>query len=69
MSDPTDHADRRAALKGGPWPERRVVRNGVSPMNPRVKWALLDCGHDIFRQRKPRVGATVVCDECARQQR
>jgi hypothetical protein len=31
------------------WPERTVVRTGVSPMNPKVKWAELDCGHDIFR--------------------
>lgn len=47
------------------WPERRVVRTGVSPMNPRVKWAELNCGHEVFRTRKPRIGATVVCDKCA----
>lgn len=47
------------------WPERRVVRTGVSPMNPRVKWAELDCGHDIFRQRKPKIGALIVCEKCS----
>lgn len=34
-------------------------------MNPKVKWAELDCGHDVYRVRKPRVGATVVCEKCA----
>ena len=48
-------------------PERRVVRAGVSPMNPKVKWAELDCGHDVYRYRKPRVGATIICEECARK--
>jgi hypothetical protein len=41
------------------------VRTGASPMNPKVKWAQLTCGHDIYRQRKPRVGATIVCETCA----
>lgn len=45
-------------------PERRVIRAGVSPMNPRVKWAELECGHDVFRQRKPRIGALIVCEKC-----
>lgn len=49
------------------WPERRVVRAGVSPMNPKVKWAELSCGHDVYRARKPKVGATIVCPECARE--
>lgn len=44
--------------------ERRVVRVDVSPMNPKIKVAQLDCGHDIYRNRKPRVGALVVCDKC-----
>lgn len=48
-------------------PECRVVRTGVSPMNPKVKWAQLSCGHDVFRTRKPRVGATIICPECARK--
>ena len=59
--------DRRDALRGGAWPERYVVRTGVSPMNPKVKWAELSCGHDVYRTRKPRIGATVVCDKCARK--
>lgn len=46
------------------WPERRVVRTGVSPMNPKVKWAELDCGHDVYRSRRPRIGATIVCEKC-----
>lgn len=47
------------------WPERTVVRTGVSPMNPKVKWAELSCGHEIFRARKPRIGAHIVCEKCA----
>lgn len=47
------------------WPERRVTRTGVSPMNRKVKWAELDCGHEVFRTRRPRVGATIVCDKCS----
>lgn len=46
-------------------PERTVTRTGVSPMNPKVKYAQLDCGHDIYRLRRPRVGSTVVCEMCA----
>ena len=46
-------------------PERTVKRTGVSPMHPKVKWAELDCGHDIYRARKPRVGAVVLCPTCA----
>lgn len=51
------------------WPERRVVRTGVSPMNPLVKWAELTCGHLVWRQRKPRIGATIVCDQCSEPSR
>jgi hypothetical protein len=43
---------------------RAVVRTGVSPMNPRVKWAELACGHDLFVPRKPRIGAMVRCPKC-----
>jgi hypothetical protein len=43
---------------------RAVVRTGVSPMNPKVKYAELECGHDIYRTRKPHVGALMPCDEC-----
>lgn len=46
-------------------PERRVVRTGLSPMNPKVKWAQLECGHDVYRTRKPRIGALVICAICA----
>lgn len=49
------------------WPERRVVRVDVSPMNPKVKCAQLDCGHDVWRNRRPRIGATIVCEACARK--
>lgn len=45
---------------------RKVVRAGVSPMNPKVKWGQLECGHDIYRPRKPRIGSTAVCDICTR---
>jgi hypothetical protein len=50
------------------WPERRVVRVGVSPMNPKVRWAELDCGHDesyLPGKRRPKVGATTICEKCA----
>ena len=60
------NSNRVPAGQGLSWPERRVMRTGVSPMNPKVKWAELSCGHDVYRQRKPRVGATVVCEKCAK---
>lgn len=50
------------------WPERRVVRVGVSPMNAKVRWAELDCGHDEIYypgKRRPKVGATTICEKCA----
>lgn len=61
------NADERRSTcrENASWPERRVVRTGVSPMNPKVKWAQLDCGHDVYRYRKPRIGSTIVCDKCA----
>jgi predicted RNA-binding Zn-ribbon protein involved in translation (DUF1610 family) len=58
---------RTAYTANGSWPERRVVRTGVSPMNPKVKWAELNCGHTVWRQRKPRIDATIVCEECGRR--
>ena len=64
MSDRA-RATKIPAGQGYSHPERRVVRAGVSPMNPKVKWAELDCGHDVFRTRKPRIGATIVCPQCA----
>lgn len=54
---------------GRSWPERLVVRTGVSPMNPKVKWAELSCGHTVWRARKPRIGATVVCERCSEGER
>lgn len=44
--------------------ERRVVRVDLSPMNPRVKVVQLSCGHDLYRGRRPRLGAVLVCDHC-----
>lgn len=54
-------------------PEVTVVRTGVSPMNPKVKWAECSCGHDHYyskergprHRRCPKVGARIVCDQCA----
>lgn len=60
------NSNRVPAGQGYSWVERRVVRTGVSPMNPKVKWAELSCGHDVYRTRKPRIGATVVCEKCSR---
>lgn len=35
-------------------------------MNPKVKWAdLSPCGHTVYRNRRPRIGATVVCEKCS----
>lgn len=48
-------------------PKRRVLRTGVSPMNPKVKWAELECGHDAFVLRKPRVGQLLACDKCPQE--
>ena len=63
-------SQRRADQKElGSWPERRVIRVGVSPLNPKVKWAQLDCGHDVYRYRKPRIGSTIVCDKCPKGSR
>jgi len=48
------------------WPTRKVVRVDLSPMNPKVKVAQLECGHDKYVYRKPRIGSMQVCDRCAR---
>jgi hypothetical protein len=34
-------------------------------MNPKVKYAELECGHDVYRIRKPRIGSTTICEMCA----
>lgn len=58
--------DRRQVFRENQsWPERRVVRTGVSSMNPKVKWAELSCGHDVYRYRRPKIGATVLCEKCS----
>lgn len=53
------------ALRGGTWPERKVVSTGSSPMSSKL-WAALSCGHHISRRRRPRVGSIIVCEQCAR---
>lgn len=45
---------------------RTVVQTGVSPMNPKVKWSALDCGHEVFGPRKKPIGAVIKCEKCAR---
>lgn len=50
-------------IAGRSW--SRVTRTGVSPMNPRVKWADLECGHMAYGPRRPRLGSLVVCDRCS----
>ena len=55
-----------ATWKYSSWPERRVVRVDISPMNPKVKCAQLNCGHDVYCNRRPRVDAIIVCEPCAR---
>jgi len=46
--------------------EHKVVRVDKSPMNPRIKVSQLECGHDVYRARAPRIGARAVCDKCPR---
>ena len=46
-----------------------VVRTGQSPMNPKVKWAELSCGHEVWihpPKRTPRIGSLVECERCRR---
>ena len=43
---------------------RKVVRTGTSPMNSKVKWADLECGHMVYSPRRPRLGALVSCERC-----
>lgn len=65
----TPEARRQICRDNKSWPERRVVRVDQSPMNPKIKVAQLSCGHDVYRQRAPRIGATIVCDKCAEARR
>jgi hypothetical protein len=44
---------------------RRVTEKlGKSPMNKRLNYVLLDCGHDIFSSARLRVGSLIDCDKC-----
>lgn len=60
--DQTERDEARAIVRAA---GERVVRVGVSPMNPKVKWAELTCGHTVWRQRKPRIGAITACEKCS----
>lgn len=55
-------------IPGNSWPERTVKETGISPMNLKVKWAELSCGHTVYRKRKPRIGATIVCTKCSEEE-
>jgi hypothetical protein len=55
---------KKIVVKTWPGPKRRVILTGVSPMNAKVKWAELNCGHLVYRQRKPKIGVLIVCDKC-----
>ena len=63
------NSNRIPADEGRSWPECRVVRVDKSPMNPKIKFAQLTCGHDVARLRAPRVGAVVVCEKCSEASR
>ena len=57
----------RAALRVGTCVERRVVTVGISELNQRSRWATeLECGHVVKLRHRPRLGATMVCEICAR---
>lgn len=60
---------RIPAGEGRSWPERTVVRVDKSPMNPRIKIAQLSCGHDVYRNHAPRIGATIACEKCSEEAR
>jgi hypothetical protein len=46
------------------WPERRVITTWSQSNQPKVK-VELNCGHIVYRQRKPKLGATIVCEQCS----
>ena len=60
------NSNRIPAGQGLSWVERKVVRVDKSPMNNKIKIAQLSCGHDVYRNRAPRIGATVVCERCSK---
>ncbi len=43
---------------------KTIVRIDKSPMNPTVKVAQLECGHDVYVNRTPRIGSLVDCERC-----
>lgn len=49
------------------WPESYVTRVDKSPMNPKVKLVTLNCKHEVWRNRAPRLGAVIICHDCARK--
>jgi formylmethanofuran dehydrogenase subunit E len=46
--------------------KQKVVRVDLSPMNPKIKCAQLECGHDVFVNRAPTVGKKIVCERCTK---
>jgi hypothetical protein len=36
-------------------------------MNPKVKLVTLNCKHEVWRNRAPRLGAVIICHDCARK--
>ncbi len=56
--------DRNHRMQAFGYPLRKVTRTGVSPMNPKVKYADVDCGHTVYLSRKPKVGAMIACGDC-----
>lgn len=44
--------------------KRKVVRVDKSPMNPKRKVVELECGHELWVNRAPKVGAIVKCEAC-----
>lgn len=54
------------AGEGRTWPEVRVVETGFlhgPQYGKRNKWVALSCGHTVHRQRRPLIGATIVCNQ------
>ena len=43
---------------------QKVIRQGRSPMNPKVRWVQLECGHDVYVSPGKRIGKHLVCHKC-----
>lgn len=41
-----------------------IVRIDRSPMNPKVWVVQLDCGHDVYKHRKPTMRQRIECERC-----